>query len=220
VPIPTDVRNAVVGAYYPRALSVPDTARARAQAAYSIAAAVAAAVVAAGVFGEISERNDLVQGLALAALVAWLAAAGLFLLAVSTSFYPTAPTSPNVEAFVKGALGSAATERRGIDRRLTQANWTTGVAALLTVLTITVAVRSPISKTQKAVVSLTPSGLAALRRVCPAAGKLVHATLAPDDLQKEFVTMTPLNRGVCAKLNLQGEIAVPRSQIASVAFTS
>jgi hypothetical protein len=71
VAIPTVVRDAVVNAYYPRALAVPDAARSRAQAAYTIASAIAAALVAAGVFGNLDQRPELVQGLGVAALVGW-----------------------------------------------------------------------------------------------------------------------------------------------------
>jgi MFS family permease len=215
VSIPTDVRNAVVGAYYPRALSVPDSARARAQAAYGIASAIAAALVAAGVFGNLSEAARLVQALGVAALVAWLVAAGLFLVAVSAPFEAASQTQSSVEAFVNAALEAAQTERTKIDGWQTKAGVASGLAAALTVAALVAALVDTPSSTRAGTIALTTKGQAAVAAACGKMSTKITGSVSPDDLEKNFVSLT-LDKGVCGGKSLV--VSVPRGQIQAVAF--
>src|SRR6476620_3952112 len=79
------VVSAIIDAYYPLVVSLPEKARSRAQAAYGVASAIAAALVALGIFGKVGERPLAVQVLGLIALCAWLVTALLFMRAVSQS---------------------------------------------------------------------------------------------------------------------------------------
>lgn len=212
--IPTDVRNAVVGAYYPRALGIPDTARSRAQAAYGIASAIAAALVAAGVFGDLDQRSDLVQVLGIASLVGWLVAAGFFLVAVSGPFHEASATQNTVEAFVYAALEAATKERDSVDRWQRRARFAAGLAALLTVATLVAALIDTPSDAKTARITLSEQGTVALASACGRTLTNISGTLSPDNLEKEFVsiTMDQLCDGSAVT------IAVPRAQIQAVAF--
>jgi MFS family permease len=215
VSIPTDVRNAVVAAYYPRALSVPDSARARAQAGYGIASAIAAALVAAGVFANLGEAAGLVQTLGVAALVAWLVAAGLFLVAVSSPFQAASRTQDSVDAFVNAALDAAQNERTKIDKWQKRAGLASGVAAILTVAALVAALVDTPSSRQAGTIDLTAKGLAAVEAVCGTKPTHITGSVSPDDLEKNFVSLT-LDKGVCGSEVLV--VSLPRGQIQAVAF--
>ena len=83
--IAADVREAVVSAYFPRAVAAPDSARNRAQAGYAISSAIAASLVVAGAYVDIGDRRLAAQVLAGAALVSWIGVALLYLYAVTTA---------------------------------------------------------------------------------------------------------------------------------------
>ncbi len=213
--IPTDVRNAVVGAYYPRALAVPDGARSRAQAAYGIASAIAAALVAAGVFGNLDQRPRLVQALGVAALVAWFVAAGLYLVAVSRPFEPAGATQTTVEAFVREALAAAKIERDKVDWWQKAAGIASGVAAAVTLAALAAALVDTPSDSRAATVALTPKALAAVAVACGRTPTSITGSVSPGDLQKEVVILT-LDKDVCGKKTIV--VAVPRAQVQAVAF--
>jgi hypothetical protein len=78
--LPDDVRKAIVESYYPRTVSAADSARNRAQAAYTVASAIAAALVAAGVASGFSTASETVRIIGLLALAGWITAALMFLL--------------------------------------------------------------------------------------------------------------------------------------------
>jgi MFS family permease len=216
--IPADVRKAVVDAYYPRALGVADVARSRAQAGYGIASAIAAALVAAGVFGHLSEEPGWIRILGLAALVAWLVAAGLYLVAVSRPFEPATADQQSAEEFVEAALGAAATERDRIDRWQKSASLLSGLAAALTVAALGSALAQMTSPPKSARIALTSKGLAAARLVC---GKhdlpqVVEGSVRPADLQDEIVALE-LPAGACR--SGQVSLELPRSAVRAVAVS-
>jgi len=214
--VPEDVRKAVVDAYYPRALTVSDNARGRAQAAYGVASAIAAALVAAGVFGDLGERTTAVQVLGVAALVAWLIAAGLFLFALSAPFYETPPPQEGAGAFVYSVLDAASRERRNVDQWSTRARWTSIAAGLLTVLAFGLAVFSdPPSKTREGRITLMAASTEAVADRCPRLSATFAGRLDKADLEKEFVSITP-DGAVCGEEG--AVISVPRAQVRAVVF--
>src|SRR4051794_30312353 len=133
--IPKDVRDAVVIAYYGRVMTGSAGARARAQAAYGIASAIAVGVIAAGLFGGLSERPGIVQFGALAALMAWLVAAALFLHAVASPFETAVTPQQDVDVFVGRVLDVVRQERATIDNWQRRAQLASAVAAIVTVAT-------------------------------------------------------------------------------------
>ena len=214
--IPTRVRDAVVDAYYPRALGVPDAARARAQAAYGIASAIAAALVAAGVFGHLGERHWIVQVLGIGALCCWLFAAGLFAVAVSAPFYEARPTQPSAEAFVYAALDAAAEERDAVDWWQGWARTIAALAAAVTVAALIAALIRQPDETKRATVVLKANASAAVRGACGTGTQTLAGQVDPSALEKEFVTVE-LDPGACGSAK---SVAVPRSQIRAVTFGS
>jgi len=215
VAIPTDVRDAVVGAYYPRALAIPDAARTRAQAGYAIASAIAAALVAAGVFGGLDERTGVVQALGLAALVAWLTAAGLYQVAVSAPFIEARPTQNTVQEFVFAALDAARAERERIDRWQERARVVGWIAAGLTVAALVSALLHTPSTMSSGTLTLTPVGAQVVGTVCGGRSAKIAGELDPDSLEKEFVTLT-VDGTACG--GRERVIAVPRSHVLAAAF--
>lgn len=214
--IPTDVRTAVVGAYYPHALAVPDRARSRAQAAYGIASAIAAALVAAGVFGNLDQRSILVQVLGVAALVGWLLASGLYLIAVSRPFVPATANQASADAFVNAALAAAKAERDKIDHWQNAAGIVSGLAVVVTVATLIAAlVETPASDSKAATVALTDKGVAAVTAACRKRPTKISGSVSPSELDKEFVNMT-LDAGICGRAKTV--VALPRAQIRAVVF--
>jgi hypothetical protein len=141
--MPTGVRDAVVSAYYPRALASPDSARSRAQAGYTIASAIAAALVAAGVLSEIDSQPGVIQILGLGALTLWMATAWLYMSAVSVPVRVIEGLQLTEDEFVGTALSNAKIERDEVDRRQRRARWVSFAAVLLTLATFVAAVRFP-----------------------------------------------------------------------------
>jgi hypothetical protein len=212
--VPTQVRDAVVAAYYPRALAVADTARSRAQAAYGIASAIAAALVAAGVFGDLDDRRTIVQIFGVAALALWLLAAGLFLVAVSAPFHETPPNQKTAEAFVLETLGAATKERTRVEQFSIGAAIVAGLAALVTAATFALALFYPPTEEHDAKVLLTAKGTASVEKACGSVPVPLKGQLVMDDLQKEFVAVK-LDAGSCG-LETGPTVAIPRAQVRAV----
>ena len=214
--IPADVRSALVNAYYPRALAVPDGARSRAQAAYGISSAIAAALVAAGVFGGLDQRPALVQALGVGALVGWLLAAGLYLVAVSRPFQSAAADQSSADAFASAALTAAKTERDKVDFWQKAAAFVSGLAAIVTVIALSSALVDTPTDARGATIVLSGKGMASMTAACGATRRALTGLVSPGDLEKEFVGMT-LDAGECgAKKRF---FAVPRSSVSAVAFS-
>jgi hypothetical protein len=217
VGIPTDVRDAVVSAYYPRALAVSDAARARAQAAYGISSAIAAALVAAGVFGHLEDRAVSVQVVGVAALVAWLVAAGLFLIAVSRPFQVATATQNSVSAFVHAALDAARVERKKVDDWQKWAAITSAVAALITVVALVLALAvEPPSAVRSATVRVSNTAAAALGALCTSSRNELKVSFDPASLESQLVTMKA-DPGQCGPTAV--DVSLPRAQLLAVAFS-
>jgi hypothetical protein len=141
--IPPAVRDAIVTAYYPRALSSPDSARSRAQAGYTIASAIAAALVAAGVLGDIESQRTVVQALGLSAIILWMTTAWFYMLAVSVPVRVVEGLRLTEDAFVDTTLRNAKAERNEVDLRQRRARLASFGAVLLTVVAFATALYIP-----------------------------------------------------------------------------
>jgi len=143
VSIPPGVRDAVVAAYYPRALASPDSARSRAQAGYTIASAIATALVAAGVLGNIESQTGVVQSFGLSALIMWMVTAWFYMSSVSVPVRVVEGLRLTEETFVSTALSNAKVERDEVDRRQGRARFVSFLAVLLTLTTFIAALWFP-----------------------------------------------------------------------------
>jgi hypothetical protein len=141
--IPPAVRDAIVAAYYPRALSSPDAARSRAQAGYTIASAIAAALVAAGVLGDVESQGAVVQALGLSAIILWMTSAWLYMLAVAVPVRLVEGLRLTEDAFVDTTLSNAKAERDEVDLRQGRARLASFGAVLLTVVAFAAALYIP-----------------------------------------------------------------------------
>lgn len=196
--IPSRVQDAIVDAYYQRALAVPDAARGRAQAAYAIAAAIATVLVGAGIFAQAEGRPGAVLVLGACALVSWLVAAGLFVMAVSSPFHSIPGPQTSAEALVQVALTAAAQERESVDRWQVRARWAAVLAVLCTVAAVAVGFAGRPSGIQIATVVLTPAGAKTLMTACGRPLTHVSAGIDPGSLTNDSVTLR-LPSGVCGR---------------------
>jgi hypothetical protein len=195
---PKDVRTAVVGAYYPRAIAVADGARAKAQSAYTIASAIAAALVAAGILTDLGERAWYVQLAALAALAAWLLTAVLFMQAVAEPVNLSLPSLiPTADGFIDAVLAAARKEREAIEHRVVIATFATVGAVILTVLAFVLVVAIPITTSVHGTVLLTEEGVSTIEKTCNRPVATIAGELDPGALTDRYVPIE-LDAGTCA----------------------
>lgn len=213
--VPKEVRDAVVSAYYRRVMTSSDTARARAQAAYGIASVIAAGVIAAGLFGGLHDSPDSVQATAVAALVAWLAAAALFLHAVSSPFEPRLEPQSSEDAFVEAALEAVRKERSRIDSWQRKAQMAAAIAALVTVVSFVTALRVGDEPRRTVTVTLTAAGAAAMKAVCGRALGNVTGEMAETAASDRLVAIE-LEPGACGSKSV--DVALRRGHILALAF--
>jgi hypothetical protein len=184
------VRSAIVDAYYPRALSLPDTARSRAQAAYGVTSAVAAALIALGAFGSLGERPFAVQVLGFLALCGWLVAALLFMRAVSATV-ESVPAEHDADAFARAVVAATKRERQEIEKRLRLALGSAVVAAAVTVAALGAIVRVPASvQSVAATVDLSKRGQETVAALCGTPHQTIHGRLSESSLRERFLTIT------------------------------
>ncbi|MFL5872845.1 MAG: hypothetical protein ACJ75T_05150 [Solirubrobacterales bacterium] len=210
------VRAVVIREHYARVMANADSARARAQAAYGIVSAIAIALMAAGLLGGVDTQPFGVQALTVAALVAWLAAAALFLHAVSSPFEVSPLPTSNDEALTKAVLDGVRAERTKIDSWQRRGQMAAAVAAFLTVAAFLSALYSDgTSERETALIALTSNGAASIQRTCGSVPSTLSGKVAKADLEDEIVEIE-LAPGVCG--NTRVNVAVPRSAILALAF--
>jgi hypothetical protein len=185
------VVKAVIDAYYPRGVAAADRARDRAERGYTIASAIAAALVAAGAFAKLGDKPPGVQALGLGALGMWLLTALLYIWVVAVPTRAgTDPDSTTAGEFVKNVAASVSAELAILRRRQSFAVVATIVAAVLTVLALTLATTESGNRPPEAArLQLTPKADAGLRALCgPQVGEL-YGTVDPDKLGDEVVAV-------------------------------
>ncbi len=213
---PKEVRDAIVAAHYARLMASPDAARTRAQAAYAIASAIAVALIAAGLFGGLDTQTRGVQAAAVAALIAWLVAAALFLHAVSSPFEVDLRAMQSEDDVVRAALDGIRGERTKIDSWQRKAHLAAGAAALLTVAALVIALGTHGDEDErKAMVVITDVGAARLGVACGDVPSTLVGTVSENSLHEKFVDMT-LDPGVCGRASV--DVALPRNEILGLAF--
>jgi MFS family permease len=212
---PKDVRTAVVGAYYPRAVAAADAARTRAQSAYAIASAVAAALVAAGILTDIGDRPEWVQILGLAALAAWLVTAVLFMAAVAEPVQLTLPARlPDADHFIDAVLENVRQERAALEGRLGPAIVGTKIAVLLTVVAFLLVLFVPEEATTTNVsVVLNDKGAASIEALCGTSAITVTGQVDLSTLAEKYVPVT-LNAESCGGQSMT--VRLPQRYVVAV----
>ena len=216
--IAADVRDAVVSAYFPRAVAAPDSARNRAQAGYAISSAIATALVAAGAYVDIEDRSLAAQVLAGVALAAWIATALLYLHAVTTAVKtPLAEDadSPDPTGWLVSVLTRSQDERDLVDRRQRMATVATVAAVIVTVPALGVALASSVALDKDRVeLALSDKALATVSALCGNQVASVQGRLESRTLRREFVVIE-IDPGVCAGRILN--VRIPRADVLGIA---
>jgi hypothetical protein len=193
------VAEAVIDAYYPRAIAIAETARNRAQAAYAIVSALAGGTVAGVLLTMPESRPILTRVLGCVAMAAWLFAAGLYLMAIAVPVQIDKPWTPERgggrrgprSEFVQRVLERVRDERDKVDQRQMRANWVAGGALVLTTLTLTSAVLLPPPEEERhATIVLNAQGQKAVATLCSRQSSTVDGKLVIGSLKEGFASLT------------------------------
>jgi hypothetical protein len=214
--IPDNVIDALVSAYYPKIIGLPDDARTRAQAGFAIASGIATALFALSLFTDLQDFDWYVWALGVASLVAWVAAAGAYIRAVALPTNPESRlvTRDNFADLTQSILRNAVNERRAIDKRQLCAVRLAGVAAFLTFVAIGVALSA--GKASDGIsgrIVFSAAGLDVISASCqklpPSIEGTVESTSMADDLA--LITLDP---GSCQ--DDKTAMILPRSLISEI----
>jgi len=213
--IDPEVVSAISSAYYPQIVSLPESARNRAQAAFGIASAIGASL-GFGVLTGLEDSASVTKALGFSALSMWGFTAALYIFAVSSAVSPVRRRDDvrSDEEFVFTVVGEAKAERDQIDARQRRATFGAGMAAFVTLMAIaTSLVVSEPASTIEASAVLTEGAAAAITEICPNAsdGRLeVSFSGSLDD--KTLVTMK-LDDSECGPDRV---LSLPRENIVGI----
>lgn len=217
--IAADVREAVVSAYFPRAVAAPDSARNRAQAGYAISSAIATSLVAAGAYVDIDDRKWWVLTLAVAALGCWIVTALLYLHAVTTAVKTPlgeGPDSADATGWLLSVLTRSQEERDLVDRRQRRATIGTLIAVVATIPALGVALGGSVALDKDHVeLVLSDKGRETVAALCGKEVEHVEGMLESRTLRREFVVIE-LDPGLCAGV---ANVRIPRPEVLGIAST-
>ncbi|MYX17565.1 hypothetical protein GTY67_29905 [Streptomyces sp. SID8374] len=216
------VLEAVLGpiseAYYSESVRSGSGARLRAQAAQSTVTLFAGGLVATLAFTGLADRPAITRVFAVAAILLWLVAAFLYVLAVATlpKFDPTdtAYVTRRID-LVNEVLKRGKKEAEHVDSWQTKASWTVGAALLITLITYALALGyGPEKETASGAVLLRPAYAQQLRQLCGSLpGSLpqrVEGKVDTSTLKGPFVRIE-LVAGACG--SKVAVLQIPRSEV-------
>jgi MFS family permease len=212
------VVEAVTQAFYSRATSSPDTARARAQSAYGIASAVVGGLLGGALIAKLSTLSTWVQLLGVVALSAWLVATSLYVFAVAVPVTLQPAGQPRgQDEFIDAVVRNAVRERTRIDRRQLRANVTAAIAMILTAATFGLALFSMSRETSfPATVYLSTKAGAVGKFACGSGVQEISGRVDQESLDKAFLRIRP-DRRVCSRATTK--VYVPISIVTRVERT-
>lgn len=194
------VYEAIVSAYYARAIGAADRARLRAQSASVTTGAAAAALLGLGVLANISKYDEPIRWIGSAGVTAWIVAALLYSMAIS--FPPKLPSIGTSErdriAFMKTVLESSRAEAEGVDQRRKIASAVSLIALALTLIATGSAVLAGPSDSRSVPVGVVLSDLGrrALEATCGRMMTEISGDIKPSSLS--LTTMrVDLPAGAC-----------------------
>lgn len=149
--------------------------------------------MAAGVFGDFTNAVLAVRILGVIALVLWLAAASVFIYAVSGRVSSPSGNARDLTTFVVTVVNSITTARKEVDNRAASAQRVTVAAVVFTGAALTTAALYP-SRTTEVIanVLLAPSGVSAVAAICPARETILRGRIDPSALDHSTVTVVTL----------------------------
>jgi hypothetical protein len=194
------VTQGITNAYYPQTIAQAETARSRAQAAFSISSAIATTLVGLGIFSNFRALRGVVQLVGMLALIAWVVTAGLFIRAVAVPVQRKGlRESQTTYDFANSILRNAVAERDEVDRRQGHARIASIIAAILTFATLAsaTAVR-PQPKLTSVEVVVSADAAKMLERVCTNRPSIPRGKVDTKSLSGNFIPVK-LDAGVCRK---------------------
>ena len=187
------VVDAVTQAFYARATSSPDTARARAQSAYGIASAVAGGLLGGALIANLSSLSIWVQAVGALALFAWLVAISLYIYAVAVpvSLDPTQQDPQGADAFIEAVVTNAVSERKSIDERQLNANKAAAVAILLTAAAFGYGIFASADESFPATIFISSNDKSAAVLSCSPGTGMISGQVYKNSLDKAFIRIRP-----------------------------
>lgn len=210
---PQEVQTAIIAAHYPRLMASPDTVRARAQAAYAIASTIAGGLVGVSLFTNPVNFSDRVKVLGAFALLLWLAAAGLYVFAVSSRVPEVVRTTTvNSNEFTDAVITRTRQERKAIEWRLCCANTTAAAAAILTTLTFVSALANERGDQIDAIVIVDAAAAGRLAGTCGVRQPTLAGQVSLKSLNSQYIDIQ-LTHDSCPGLV---RVFVPRTAVLSI----
>ncbi|MEV6545436.1 hypothetical protein [Streptomyces sp. NPDC051665] len=212
------VLEAVLGpiseAYYSESVRSGSGARLRAQAAQSTVTLFAGGLVATLAFTGLADRPAVTRAFAVAAILLWLVAAFLYVLAVATlpKFDPTDTTYVTRRIdLVNEVLKRGKKEAEHVDSWQKKASWAVGAALLITLVTYALALGyGPEKETASGAVLLRPAYAQQLRQLCGFLPQRVEGVVDTSTLKGPFVRIE-LAAGACG--SKAAVLQIPRSEV-------
>jgi hypothetical protein len=237
--LPPGAFKTVVDAYYPSVVAAGSTARARAQNAYAVAAAIATALVAAGAFTGITDRSWWVKIFGFLAVMAWIATALIFMLAIggrvrerytigegplTVEMLGATELTPANAALVEAVLANAKQESDAVSSTIGKGWICACVASVLTLTTFAMVGKldDHSAGDHVAWIALSKQGQAALAAACPLRKNpdqltMIIGRLNFDSLKGSFAKFTVApNECRPASAGHDVTIELPVSQIAGL----
>ncbi|MEU3069854.1 hypothetical protein ABZ712_23535 [Streptomyces sp. NPDC006906] len=211
----------IVKDYYSRNLASAETARARAQTAFTIISALATLFVGGAAFAGVSTQQVYVKVAMLLAASLWLTATFLYAQSATGTFSSITPkqgglkvTAAEVATVATSVVALVQTERDLVRWKNRHANSAAFAAASASIIAIGLIWLLPPESLDRTVVKLTESGQTAIREICHGRSKNeITATVNREDLSKKYITLEDVDAESCQKAS---ELTIPAKWIDAV----
>ncbi|MEU9915283.1 hypothetical protein [Streptomyces sp. NPDC051001] len=208
--------------YYSRNLNSSETARTRAQTAFTIISALATLLVGGAAFAGVADQHECVKAAMITAAALWLLATFLYAQAATGTFGSTNTKKeglkiigPQAIPAAKSAIALVRTERDLVRWKTKHANISAFLAAIASVSAIGMMWILPPATESQAVVKIDNSGASALAAICGLrTGTEFTATLDLANLAKKYITLTDVASQDCKK---SSELTIPTKWVTIVA---
>lgn len=218
--------DAVAQAFYTRELNLPEIARSRAQAGFTISTVLAGGLFAAGLLSQFSLQSPKVLVLGTVTVLLWLTTSILFLWAVAVPVKLNRPAGvAGEEEFVRKVLDSSERTYEKIGQRSRIAVYFAALALLATFATLILIPFAPKldSRTAAADVVLNEWGLRLVSGTCPHAAismkpPTVIAYVDPKALTADPISLR-LGAGQCGGVNDES-INLPKQDVQAIVVHS
>lgn len=206
--------------YYSRSLAGSETARARAQTAFTIISALATLLVGGAALAGITAQQPSVKITMIAAAAMWLVATFLYAQAATGTFSSTTTrrglevTGDEAGSAAKGVIALVHTERDLVRWKTKHANVAAFLAAITSVTAIGLMWILDPATQSRAVIKIDHSGIPTIKAACGKGRETLTVTLDVADLSKKYITLTEIKSADCKDAS---KLTIPTKWVASVA---